>query len=207
MSSIELNPNKQYVLAGDISASMQTVDPKCGNTPRYSYMLEKFKQFISESMDFDPDGPTVMLFGESVTTFPNTTLEKVQSSLTNIRFEGFTNTDAVIKAAWSQHLVEKSNLSKEGKAHPGTVLFVFTDGQPTNQMAVERIIIEIANAIGRDDEFSIGFLLVGTIDATLSEWLEKIDNGLTGKVKYDIVGTQPIEGVTFLKAVNNAINE
>lgn len=207
MSNIELNPNKQYILAGDISGSMQTVDPKSGNISRYQYMLEKFKQFIGESMDFDPDGPTVMLFGENIQTFSNITLEKVSNNLQSPRFEGFTNTDLVIKQAWSQHLVEKAELSRQGKAHPGTVLFIFTDGQPTNQMAVERIIIEIANAVDRDDEFSIGFLLVGTIESSLADWLEKIDNGLTGKVKYDIVGTQPIEGVSFLKAVNNAINE
>lgn len=204
-NKIELNPNMQYILAGDISASMTAQDPKCANMERYSYMLEKFKSFIQEATDFDPDGPSVFLFGESVHEFPNTTLDKVESHLKNVIFEGFTNTHLVVEKAWEQHRAEKSELAKEGKVHPGTVLFVFTDGQPTNEKALQRVIEGISNALDREDEFNIGFILVGTIDQYLRDYLTKLDDELD--CKYDIVGVREIEGLSFLQAVNNAVNE
>lgn len=206
-NKIELNPNMQYILCADISASMQTCDPKCANQSRYDYMIEKFRSFIKEAEDFDPDGPSIILFGENVHLFPNVTFDKIDQHLKNIKFEGFTNTDLALKTAWEQHKQEKSQLSKQGKSHQGTVVFIFTDGQPTNQNALERIIIEISNSVDREDEFNIGFVLVGTIDVQLQDYLNKLDDGLSSKAKYDIVGKTQIEGLTFLKAVNNAINE
>ena len=203
--TIELNPNKQYILCGDISGSMQATDAKCGGQSRYGYMVEKFKSFIKEAEDFDPDGPTIMLFGESVYQYPNTTLDKVEAQLTNPKFEGFTNTHLVVQAAWDMHKSEKAELAKDSKTHSGTVCFVFTDGDPTNRLALERTITDIANTVDSDDEFSIGFILVGTIEPSLQEYLTKLDDNL--KAKFDIVGTSEIEGLSFLKAVNNAINE
>lgn len=193
---VELNPNMQYILCGDISASMQERDPKCGGADRYSYMLEKFKSFIKEAEDFDPDGPTIILFGEGVTTYENTTLDKVDSLLSHVQFEGFTNTHLAIKEAYRIHQRDKSH---------ATCVFVFTDGQPTNENALERTIREIANSVNREDEFNIGFVLTGTVPARLREYLNKLDDELGAK--YDIVGVREIEGLTFLKAVNNAVNE
>ena len=202
---IELNPNKQYILCGDISASMQDNDSKCGGSSRYNYMVEKFKSFIKEAEDFDPDGPTIFLFGEKVSQYPNTTLDKVESKLKSPTFEGFTNTHLVVQEAWAMHIAEKVELAKDGKDHPGTVCFIFTDGEPTNRNALERTIRDIANAVTSEQEFSIGFILVGSIAPNLKEYLDKLDDGL--KAKFDIVGTTEIEGLSFLKAVNNAINE
>lgn len=202
---IELNPNMQYILAGDISGSMDQNDPKLGGVNRYKYMLEKFKMFIKEAEDFDPDGPTVMLFGETVKVFENTTLDKVESMLSNITFEGFTNTHLVLEKAWSMHKVEKTVFARDGKAHPGTTLFIFTDGEPTNRKALIRVITDIVAQVDREDEFNIGFILVGTISNELRDFLDYMDDDLG--LKYDIIGTTDIEGLTFLKAVNNAVNE
>lgn len=207
MSVIEVDYNKQYILAGDISGSMDQVDPRCANQTRYNYMLEKFQNFIKLAEDFDPDGPTVLLFGENVKTFKNTNLEAVKSNLTNITFEGFTNTHLVIEEAFNIHKAEKSELSKSGKAHPGTVILVFTDGAPTNRAALERTIVSIANSIDRDDEFSIGFLTVGTIPQDLKDYLVHLDDELKGKAKYDIVDVKELESVSFMKAVEGAIND
>src|ERR1700685_2340792 len=141
-NQIEINPNMQYVLAGDISASMQAADPKCAGLNRYQYMLEKFESFIKEAEDFDPDGPTVMLFGERVHIYPNTKLADVMDKLAKPTYEGYTNTHLVVEEAYKIHKHERAVLAKEGKAHPGTVLFIFTDGQPTNQAALERVIVD-----------------------------------------------------------------
>lgn len=202
---IELNPNKQYILCGDISASMQATDDKCGGQQRYGYMVEKFKQFIKEAEDFDADGPTIFMFGEKVHQYLNTTLEKVEKHLNAPKFEGFTNTHLVIHEAWAMHKAEKEALAKDGKTHSGTVVFVFTDGDPTNRLALERTIRDIANTVDNDEEFSIGFILVGSIAPELKAYLDKLDDDL--KAKFDIVGVNEIEGLSFLKAVHTAIHE
>lgn len=202
--SYEIDPNKQYILAGDISASMTTPDAACGGQTRYAYMLEKFEQFIKASEDFDPDGPTVYLFGENVYEYENTTLEAVKSKLENVTFEGWTNTDKAISEAWAMHKREKS---ANGGAHPGTVVLVFTDGSPTNRKALENTIVSISNELDRDEEFSIEFLTVGTIDVDLQHYLTHLDDELKGKAKYDIVDVKKVEEVNFLQAVAGAIND
>jgi len=206
MQNIEIDPNKQYLLAGDISASMDFKDPKCSGLTRYEYMLEKFKAFIKISEDYDPDGPTIILFGEHVKVFRNTNLAAVESKLAKIEFEGFTNTDKVIDEAFKLHKEEKTELKKQGKTHPGSVLMLFTDGAPTNRAAVGRSIIEIANAIDNRDEFSIIFLTVGSIASDLQDWLTMIDDNLKG-AKYDIVDVKALEDITFLGAVKGALTD
>jgi hypothetical protein len=206
LQKIEIDPNMQYILAGDISVSMSDKDPLCAGLDKYQYMLEKFKLFIKEAEDFDADGVTVMLFGEKVTTFRNTKYEDVANKLDKISYEGYTNTHKVIEDAWALHLEEKRNLARDGKLHPGTVLFIFTDGAPTNRAAVERAIVSITKAVDRHDEFNIGFLTVGTIPENLGDWLDALDDDLK-EAKYDIVNVSKLEDVNFLKAVSKAVNE
>ena len=176
MENFEINPNKEYVLCGDISASMTTIDPACANERRYAYMLEKFKMFIKAAEDFDPHGPSIILFGEGYYVFPETTLEKLetQPKFKNIDFEGFTNIHLAIDAAYNIHREKKSEFAKEGKLHPGTMCLIFTDGEPTNRLAVEKSIISIANAIDREDEFNIIFLTVGTVRPELQAYLDEV---------------------------------
>lgn len=206
MSNIEIDPNKQYILAGDISMSMTGTDPKCAGQTRYNYMLEKFKAFIKISEDYDPDGPTIILFGENVKVFRNTNLAAIDSELSKINFEGFTNTDKAIDEAFRLHREEKSELAKNGKVHQGTIMMLFTDGAPTNRAAVGRSIITIANAIDTRDEFGIIFLTVGTIASDLREWLTMIDDNLK-EAKHDIVDVKALEEVSFLGAVAGALTD
>ncbi len=206
VQSLEIDPNMQYILAGDTSGSMNETDSKCNNMKRYDYMLEKFESFIREAGDFDKDGATVMLFNDDVTVFRNTTLEAVQSKLKGFSCNGWTRTDLAIEKAWELHRQEKGTLAKEGKLHPGTVLFIFTDGAATNRAAVARIITKITKEVDKHDEFNIGFLTVGTIDPALRDWLTSLDDDLK-EAKYDIVNVSALEDVTFLKAVTKAINE
>jgi len=206
MSHIEIDPNKQYILAGDISGSMDSKDGKCAGLTRYNYMVEKFKAFIKISEDYDPDGPTIMLFGENVKVFRNTNLAAIESKLSKIEFEGFTHTDRVIDESFKLHREEKIDLAKQRKAHPGTVLMIFTDGAPTNRAAVGRSIINVANTIDTREEFSIIFLTVGTIAPDLADWLRMIDDNLK-EAKLDIVDVKALEDISFLGAVKGALTD
>lgn len=206
MNSLEIDPNKEYILGGDISASMSTPDALCGGQIRYAYMLEKFKQFIKIAEDFDEHGaPTVILFGEKVHVYEHMKLEKIAADLENVTFEGFTNLELLIKKAWDLHKEDKIELAKEKKIHPGTQLLVFTDGAPTARMAVEREIARIISAIDREDEFQISILTVGTIDHGLQSWLDELHDKMEDKSinprDFDIIHVSKLEGTTFLGAV------
>jgi len=197
----EIDLNKRYILAGDISASMQSKDPACKGLSRYEYMVEKFESFIQASEGFSKEGTTVLLFGENVKTFQNVTLEKIKKDVENVTFEGFTFTDKVVKAAWQIHREQKSALAKEGKVHPGTVLLVFTDGQPSNKVALQTEIENISNNLDRNEEFCIQLVTVGTIEASLQQYLHGLDEELDN-AKYDIVEIKKLEEIgDFTSAV------
>lgn len=208
--SIEVNPNREYMLAGDISMSMTERDARCGGMNKYDYMLEKFKLFIHEASKFDKHGaPTILLFGERVHVYKDTTLDEVNRDLTSVRFEGYTFIDRVIEKAYEIHREEKREMKREGKTHPGTVLFVFTDGAPTNRKAVEDIIVDIANHIEREDEFNITFLTVGTIPRDLEEFLDGLHDNIDKRLDqdFDIFHCEKLEDVDFLGAVNTVNHE
>ncbi len=206
MQKLELNPNKEYFLCGDISMSMTASDKACGDISRYSYMLEKFRMFIKTAEDFDEHGaPTVLLFGENVYEYEHCSLQTIDEKLTNVEFEGFTNLHKVIEAAYNIHKSEKREQASESKFHPGSVMIVFTDGEPTSRAAVKRILQKIITEIDREDEFQIIFLTVGTIAPELQGYLDRLHDDLEDRSinpnDYDIIHVQPLENTTFYGAI------
>ncbi len=205
MQNLEIQTNKEYILCGDISGSMESIDPLCGNQSRYNYMLEKFQSFIKIAQDFDEHGaPTVILFGEHVHVFDHMKLSDIRSRLDNPEFEGFTYLHLAIEKAYELHREDKSELAKEKQVHPGTHLMVFTDGDPSNKPAVERILVKIVNEIDVEEEFQITFLTVGTITRQLQSWLDNLHDDLEGDVNprdFDIIHVSRLEDITFMGAV------
>lgn len=199
--NFEVNMKREYLLAGDISGSMNQSDPKCDGLTRYNFMLEKFKQFIKIACDFDTHegGVTVFLFGKEVQKFEHTTLDVLEKKLVNFEFEGMTNTDLLIDEAFEEHKEERAKLKAEGKFHPGTCLMIFTDGEPTNMPATERSILNIVNNIDSKDEFDIVFLTVGSMSPNVDTFLRKLI--LMGNTaKYNIVSVRELQGVNFISA-------
>lgn len=204
MSNLEINPNREYFLAGDISMSMTDRDPACGGQTKYDYMLEKFEAFIKTAEEFDQHGTsTVLLFGEKVTVYEDVKLEDVKAKLRNPRFEGMTMTHEAILEAYALHKADKREEKREGKTHPGSHLLIFTDGAATQRNAVGQAIIDIANDIESEDEFQITFLTVGTIDRNLEEFLEGLHEELEKYIKrdFDIVHVDKLEDVSFFASV------
>jgi hypothetical protein len=203
MENLEINPNMEHVLCGDISASMETRDPVCGGNTRYEYMLEKFKMFIKTAQDFDEHGaPTVMLFGENVQVFDHVTLNDIEHKLASPNFEGFTNLHLVLEEAYKLHREEKSELAQKREVHAGTCVLVFTDGEPTNRPAVERLLLRIVNEIDREDEFQIHFLIVGSPTIQIEKWLKSLHDNMENRAlnprDFDIIHVSALEDTTFL---------
>lgn len=194
---IEVNFNIEYILAGDISISMQKQD--CNGISRYEYMLEKFKAFMDTSKDFDKHGGcTVMLFGSKVHKYEHADTETVKKVLNKVSFECSTMTHYLIQEAFEEHLEEKSKSAKESKLHPGTCLMIFTDGEPSSESLVIREIQNIANRIDRQEEFQIIFLTVGQQSNEIKAFLKNLT---THKFKYPMVKVSPLDEVTFMEAV------
>ena len=197
MNNLEISLEREYILAGDISASMQTIDPKCMNLMRYNFMLEKFKSFVQRTADFDEHGGcTIMLFGQKVHKYEHANLDLIEKTLNKVQFEGLTMTDLLVAEAFDEHNEERVEMLKEKKVHPGTTLMVFTDGEPTYRASLERGITAIENAIELDTEFKIIFLTVGTITSDLKAYLDK----LVSNSKKKIVSVCELENVNFISA-------
>jgi hypothetical protein len=87
-----------------------------------------------------------------------------------------------------------------------TLLFVATDGEPSNRAAVKQAIIDITNDVKDEREFNISFLTVGNIDPALKSFLDSLDDDLKG-AKYDIVDVKTLEEVDFISAFAGALND
>lgn len=196
MKNIEIDLKREYILAGDISISMSTEDPLCGNLSRYSYMLEKFKHFIKLACDIDPHGaPTVMLFGKEVYVYDHANITLIDEKLSNVKFEPLTMTDELLAMALRKHKEEKAEKADAKEFYNGTTLLIFTDGEPTLQASVERVLKEIENYVDRDDEFEIVFLTVGTVSPLLNFWLDKL------KTTFPMVRVEELDKVEFIQAI------
>lgn len=196
-NNLELNKGDNFIFGVDVSGSMQTQDCP-GNMQRIAYLKEKVTAFAKEASKWDTDGIDVLTFGHQVTAYQNVTGEKAEELIGKFAAnEGSTDTAALIKKAWELH--------KAGNKEQ-TVLFVATDGDPSDKEAVKQAIIDITNLVGDEREFNISFLTVGVINPSLRAFLTGLDDDLKG-AKYDIVDVKALEEVDFMSAFMGALND
>lgn len=194
-NNFELNKGDQFIVAFDISGSMQAQDCP-GNTRRFDYVIETMKAFIGEAAKWDPDGVSFYTFNNSLTVFPDVkTVQEINDKIGRLRPGGGTGTHLAITAAYKEH---------KSKGSEQTFLMVFTDGEPTDPASVQKVIVDITKDVKDEKEFRICILTVGERSPELAKWLDDLDNHLTG-AKYDIVKVQKLEDVDFERAVADAI--
>ncbi len=198
-NNLELNKGDDFIIALDISASMQATDCPAGLT-RTAYALEQFGVFVKEASKWDTDGVSVYGFGVNVHAFPDVAADKLDETIEKVKaigYEGATMTHSVIAKAYAEHLERKNEQ---------TVLMVFTDGEPSDQDAVFKTIADITNQVQDEREFNIAFITVGNRSPGLEAFLTKLDDALPG-AKYDIVDVKRLEDVDFYKAFDGALND
>lgn len=196
-NNLELNQGDNFIFGFDISGSMETSDCP-GGLKRIDYLKEKTISFVKEASKYDPDGIDVITFGHNVTPYKGVTAEKASDIIGGLKAnEAATNTHLLIREAWALH--------KAGK-HEQTVLFIATDGDPTDREAVKQAIVDITQKVEDEREFNISFLTVGTPTAALQKFLDGLDDDLKG-AKYDIVDVKKLEEVDFLTAFAGALND
>jgi len=196
-NNLELHQGDNFIFGVDVSASMQTADCP-GGAQRIEFLKEKTIQFAREASKYDPDGIDVLAFGHQVTPYPNVTADRAADIIGALRAnEGATMTHLLINKAWTMH--------KAGK-YEQTVLFIATDGDPSDKEAVKKVIIDITQQVGDEKEFKISFLTVGQPTPALTAYLTALDDDLKG-AKYDIVDVKRLEDVDFMTAFVGALND
>lgn len=193
-NNLELNKGDQFIIALDISRSMENTDCP-GGISRFKHVVETCKLFVREAAKWDPDGVSFYPFGQTVHAYPDLKPDDIDSKIAGIRMEGMTMTHLAIDRAYAEHKAKKNEQ---------TFLMIFTDGEPSEPDALKDAIIRITKDVTDQNEFRIAFLTVGVRSAALDTYLKSLDDDLKG-AKYDIVDVKKLEDVDFMAAVNGAL--
>jgi|JI9StandDraft_2_1071091.scaffolds.fasta_scaffold00108_29 uncharacterized protein YegL len=180
---------KKYDIAILLDRSGSMVIEDCPNgKSRWDYARENVEAVAARANKLDSDGITVVVFGSKVKVYENTTPAKIQDIYDEVEPIGNTATDAALEALLTAEWFQGR---KSGTRKP-MIIIVFTDGKPSDQDALEKVIVNAANNIERDEDLGISFVQVGYDKAT-SEFLAYLDDNLTDKTKFDIVDTKTME--------------
>jgi len=173
-----------YVLMIDKSGSMTTKDCPGGKS-RWDYAKEQTLAIARQCEEFDSDGIDVILFAGQPKEYHGVTAEKVEQIFKENSPSGSTDTAAALKLVFDGYNSRK----KSGSAKPMIVVCV-TDGEPTDQTAVDKVITSHSNSLSDDGETGITFVQIGK-DANARAFLKHLDDDLQGLgAKYDIVDTK-----------------
>jgi uncharacterized protein YegL len=195
MSAFELKQGDDFIVAIDVSGSMDTRDCP-GGMSRFAYAMEKTKQFCKEADKIDADGISIITFGANVRSYENVTNAKVEEILADASpIQAATFTDQAIRTAWNEHIKNGNDRS---------LVLIVTDGEPTCEKDVFSIIADITQTMKSPDDFRLCFLTVGTPNAGLTKFLKKLDDDVPG-AKYDIVKVLDLATVEFYAAMQQAL--
>jgi Mg-chelatase subunit ChlD len=196
VKNFELNKDDNFIFAVDVSRSMGAKDCP-GGMARIDFLKESVIQFAREAGKYDTDGIDVLPFGHQVDVHQGVTPDNAATIIGALTAsQSATDTAGVIRTAWSLH--------KKG-GYEQTVLFVATDGEPSDRGQVMTVIREIAQEVKDPREFCISFLTVGKIEPSLQAFLTELDDNLNAK--HDIVDVKELEKVNFMQAFAGALED
>jgi uncharacterized protein YegL len=169
---------RDYTLIIDKSGSMSTADVGGGQT-RWQAVQESTMALAARCQQLDPDGMTVYLFATHFQRFDNVTAAKVAEIFSQNQPGGSTDLAAVLKDAFQSYFSRKA--AGEAKRN-GELIIVVTDGEPNDQDAVAKVIIDATHRMDRDEELAVSFIQIGR-DASAKAFLERLDDDLVGPQK------------------------
>lgn len=167
----------------DASGSMSKED-QAGGLSRYKRIQETAEQITRDTVKIDTDGISITLFGGSmgIKTYNNvTTGQQVSDIFADGRPSGSTPLHLALQSAF-----EKASDKKRA-------FVVFTDGEPDDKAAVQKLLVAESHKITADDQLVVLFVQVGS-DPDATAFLKYLDDNLvkadgTG-AKFDIVDTK-----------------
>lgn len=194
-----------FIICIDRSGSMGTKE--ANGKSRWQIAEESTVALARKAAEHDTDGATVCIFGGStIKSYENITgaEDKVAQIFKENEPAGGTPTDKVL----AEHLNKYMTAKKAGNNPKPILIACITDGQPDDENAVAKIIVETTKSMATDDEIGITFLQVGN-DSGATAFLQKLDDDLTSQgAAFDIVDTKKLEEVenltdTWLNALND----
>lgn len=185
--------NRDYTIIGDRSGSMST--PCKNGKSRWEALRESVVALTLETGKFDPDGVTFYLFSNHFKRISNVTFEKVEEIFRTYQPSGSTDLAGVLNDAVfgpEGYFTRK----RQGKAQPnGELIIVATDGEPDDQEAVAKVIIQASKQMTNPNELNFTFVQVGN-DPKATAYLKSLDDDLEKRgAKYDIVDTLTVDGM------------
>lgn len=192
---------RDYVVIIDKSGSMADTSDCPNGKSRWEYAQESTFALAAKCEKLDPDGITLYVFSSSFKKYDNVTASKVNEVFAENSPCGGTNLAGVLKDALESYT--------SNKVRPVTILVV-TDGEPDDQKAVAKVIVDATKKIDADEEIGISFIQVGrNLGATA--FLKKLDDDLQSVgAKFDIVSTitmEDMENKTLEEVLLAAVND
>ena len=179
----------------DRSGSMDTRD--CDGQTRFEFLGEKLSAFVADAVTSANGNKVIGIFfnsGQHEEVFLSA--DDVKKYMSKYKPGGSTNTAGAINDAFS--------LSQ--KLTGPSMLFLVTDGEPDDQVAVDKAIVGITQKVANPEDFRIMILTVGKRNDALQAWLGHLDDDLGDEgAKYDIVGLNNLQEIDFREAAAELI--
>ena len=197
---------RDYTLIIYRSGSMAIQD-QAGGRSRWAAARESAQALAAKCDELDPDGITLYVFGSKFRRYENVTAERVSQVFLENEPCGGTDLAGVLAHAFDSYFQRK----RAGEAKPeGETLVVVTDGEPDDQKAVMKTIVEATRRLDRDEELGLSLVQVGT-DPMATRFLKALDDDLVRVgARFDICDTVTLaemEDLTLTEVLLRAIHD
>ena len=180
---------RDYTLIIDRSGSMAIKDQPGGRS-RWATARESAHALAAKCEELDPDGITLYVFGSRFRRYDNVTSERVGQVFVENEPAGGTDLAGVLAHAFGSYFDRKR--AGEAKAE-GETIVVVTDGEPDDQKAVMKTIVDATRRLDRDEELGLSLVQVGK-DPLASRFLKALDDDLVRVgARFDICDTVTLD--------------
>ena len=188
----EVDTNRDYSILIDTSGSM--------GGERWAQAKAALEHLVPAVTECDADGITVYFFNMQYEKCENIKSAAHVMDMFSKRSPG----GGTYLAQVLDDAVKPDGVDSSGARRPETVL-VISDGEPSDQKAVERVIINATKQyMKKDSDLSITFIQVGE-DETAARWLAELDDGLEAAGAafdcVDTIGFKDLQGTSFAELI------
>ncbi|KAM3096007.1 hypothetical protein ACKFKG_12140 [Phormidesmis sp. 146-35] len=191
MSEALLKDRDYTIVVAKTSSDLLQKPP--GYEQRWSNAHDAILTLAQKCETFDPDGLTLYLSDRRQSEQFKSYKHVKSSQITEI-FEAHYPPATIDLLKVLQTILHEFFIRKAAQQTKpnGEMILILIDGEPSDRMAISRLLIQTANQLDHDTELGIGFIQLGD-DLIARGFLAALDDNLksTG-AKFDIVHTQVI---------------
>ena len=197
---------RDYTLIIDRSGSMAIKDQPGGRS-RWATARESAHALAAKCEELDPDGITLYVFGSKFRRYDNVTAERVGQVFIENEPAGGTDLAGVLAHAFGSYFDRK----RAGTAQEdGETIVVVTDGEPDDQKAVMKTILDATRRLDRDEELGVSLVQVGQ-DPLATRFLKALDDDLVRiGARFDICDTitlAEMEDISLTEVLLRALHD